>query len=56
MWDAGDLIGYLLGWDPEQRLRFANAAAGLYVSKEEAQPPELREIIDFISKHKDFYH
>ena len=56
VWDAGDLIGHLLKWDIMDRLRFANAAAGLYVSGQSAEPPSLDQILDFISKHRDYYH
>jgi ribokinase len=55
VWDAADIIGHLLCWKSEERLRFANAAAGLYVSKEDAEPPELNDIINFIEKNDQFY-
>jgi ribokinase len=56
VWDAGDIVGYLLGWKVEWRLRFANAAAGLYVSNEDAEPPTLEDVLRFISTHEEFYH
>jgi ribokinase len=55
VWDAGDLIGYLLNWESETRLRFANAAAGLYVSGENAEPPDLGEVLGFMERHDEFY-
>ncbi|MHB1909551.1 MAG: carbohydrate kinase family protein [Nitrososphaerales archaeon] len=55
VWDAGDLIGHLVKWDVMDRLRFANAAAGLYVSRDSAEPPSLGQILDFISTHRDHY-
>ena len=55
VWDSADVIGHLLDWSPEQRLNFANAAAGLYVSRESAEPPSLDEVLDFIDTHDSIY-
>jgi ribokinase len=55
VWDAADLVGRLLGWEPRLRLAFANASAGLYVSREDGEPPNSDEVLDFMTKHKDFY-
>ncbi len=48
VWDAADLIGYRTGLDDEERLALANAAAGLYVSREEAIPPTGPEVVEFL--------
>jgi len=50
VWDAAEIIGYLANWPPEVRLHFANAAAGLYVSRETVEPPSMPEIIQFVRK------
>ncbi|MDA4131354.1 MAG: carbohydrate kinase family protein, partial [Thaumarchaeota archaeon] len=48
VWDAADLLGYLTGLEPEERLFLANGAAGLYVSRESGMPPISSEIQDFL--------
>lgn len=48
VWDAADIIGYRSGLDAEDRLTLANAAGGLFISREDAMPPENSELIDFI--------
>lgn len=48
VWDAGDILGHVLGWDAQSRLRFANAAAGVYVSRENAEPPSTEEVLRFV--------
>jgi ribokinase len=45
VWDAGDIIGYLLGFKPEDRLRFANSCAHLYLTSKNARLPTLREAV-----------
>jgi len=49
VWDAGDIIGHLLGFKAEDRLRFANACAHLYLTNENARLPTLREVAHFAS-------
>ncbi len=49
VWDAADLIGYKAGLEDEERLALANGAAGLYVSKEDAVPPNSSDLLDFLS-------
>jgi ribokinase len=56
VWDSADIIGYLLNWDPDVRLRFANAAAGLYVSGENAEPPTADQVLGFLADSKEFYY
>ncbi|MFI5421434.1 MAG: carbohydrate kinase family protein, partial [Nitrososphaerales archaeon] len=48
VWDAADLLGFLTGLAPQERLFLANAAAGLYVSRESAIPPSSEEILSFV--------
>jgi ribokinase len=43
VWDAGDIIGYLLHLKAADRLRFANACAYLHLTNENAYLPNLRE-------------
>ena len=52
VWDAGDIIGHVLHFTVDDRLRFANACAYLYVSSEKARTPNLREVTGFLSKHR----
>jgi len=47
VWDAGDIIGHLLGFKAEDRLRFANACAHLYLTNKNAKLPTLREVAQF---------
>jgi hypothetical protein len=50
VWDAGDIIGHLLRFNVDDRLRFANASAYLYLSSGRFRPPNLREIMRFLAK------
>ncbi|MGH2637745.1 MAG: PfkB family carbohydrate kinase, partial [Rhabdochlamydiaceae bacterium] len=52
VWEAADLMGYLTGLDTEDRLRFANAAAALYVSRESAATPTAQEILEFMEEEQ----
>lgn len=52
VWAAADIIGYLSNLDPSSRLAFANATAGLYVSRESAIPPTADEVLEFMSTYK----
>jgi ribokinase len=47
VWDAGDIIGHLLAFKAEDRLRFANACAHLYLTGKNARLPTLREVTHF---------
>ena len=49
-WDSADILGYLARLEPEDRLYLANAAAGLYVSRESAAPPTFQEVLNFIER------
>lgn len=49
VWDAGDLVGYLLDLSPKGRLIFANACARLYLASRKAVAPTLPEVRSFLS-------
>jgi ribokinase len=55
VWDSGIITGLLLGWEIGERLRFANAAAGLYVSRDDASTPNIREIVSFLGAQKSVH-
>ncbi len=48
VWDAGDIIGHLLNFEDQQRLRFANACAHLYLRNKKARYPTLQEVIKLL--------
>jgi len=48
VWDAGDVIGHLLHFNVDNRLRFANACAYLYVLSGRARTPRLDEVVAFL--------
>lgn len=48
VWGAANIACYLAGLEPEDRLYFANSAAGMYVSRESVATPSLREVFDFM--------
>ena len=48
VWDAADIAAYLTGIDSNQRLFFANACAGYYISNLQPEPPTLNEIMNFL--------
>lgn len=45
IWDAADIVGYLCGIEPNERLLFANVCAGFYISKVET--PTIEEAARF---------
>ena len=47
-WNAGDILGTLLGLDPKERLLLANSAAALYVSSSSASHPSRSDVIEFL--------
>ncbi len=49
-WDAADMVGYLAGLEPKERLLFSNACASLYVRNPDGEPPSLEEIIDLLDR------
>lgn len=50
VWDAADILGYLCKLEASDRLLFANACAGLYISSKDAKTPSLAEVGKLISK------
>ncbi|HXY86841.1 MAG TPA: carbohydrate kinase family protein [Candidatus Acidoferrales bacterium] len=51
-WNAGNILGELLGLSPTLRLCFANAVAGYYVSNERGLRPTLDDVLLFIKNEK----
>ena len=45
VWDAANILGYLGGLEPKERLLFANAASSLYVGNSECIPPTIQEVL-----------
>ncbi|MHB2035293.1 MAG: carbohydrate kinase family protein [Nitrososphaerales archaeon] len=53
VWAAADIVGYLTAMSIEDRLSFANSAAGLYVSRESAATPSLSELLGFMEANRN---
>lgn len=49
-WNAADLFAELFGFEDDQRLLFANIAAGCYISAHEPLHPTIDTILNFIKK------
>ncbi len=52
VWDAGDIIGHLVGFQAQDRLLFANACAYLYLRSSTRRMPTLRQTTDFLVRLK----
>lgn len=52
IWDAGDIVGYLLHLELYERLRLANACAYLYLSSGGVRLPTLSETERFLPKRR----
>lgn len=52
VWDATNIGGYLLNLKPEIRLNLANAAAAIYISSKNMEPPSIKQIISFLKGNK----
>lgn len=50
VWDAADVLGYIAGLEPKERLMFANAAASLYVREPMGEPPALNKVYELIER------
>ncbi len=50
VWDAADIVGYLAGLDPNERLMFANAAASLFVRDVSGEPPAMNRVFELIER------
>jgi ribokinase len=49
-WDAADMLGYLAGLDPHERLLFANCCASLYIRDENAEPPTMGKAFELVER------
>lgn len=49
VWDAANILGYLSGLEPKERLLFANATASLYVGNANGIPPTMQEAISLVT-------
>jgi ribokinase len=47
-WDAADIIGYLSGLDPKERLAFSNAYVSLYISNPNSEPATMNQVIELL--------
>lgn len=50
VWDAADIVGYLAGLDPKERLLFANSAASLFVRESSGEPPAMTKVFELIER------
>lgn len=50
VWDAADMIGYLAGLEPKERLMFSNAAASLFVRESSGEPPVMNKVFELIER------
>lgn len=50
VWDAADVVGYLAGLEPKERLLFANAAASLYVRDAAGEPPVMNKVFELLER------
>jgi len=49
-WDAADIVGYLAGLDPRERLLFANCCASLYVRDPQGEPPAMSKAFELVER------
>jgi ribokinase len=49
-WDAADIIGYLAGLHPQERLLFANCCASLYIRDPSGEPPTMNKAFEIIER------
>ena len=47
-WDAADILGYLAGLDPMERLIFSNLYCSLYISNLESEPATMADVIQLL--------
>jgi len=45
-WNGGNILGYLMGFEDEERLKLANAVAGFYISR--GRHGKLYEVLEFM--------
>ncbi|MEM0492921.1 MAG: carbohydrate kinase family protein [Candidatus Thermoplasmatota archaeon] len=49
-WNAGDILGELIGLETEERLLCANTVAACYITSRDPLPPTLEEVIGYLKK------
>lgn len=49
--NAGNLLGYLLELDADERLALAHAVAGCHVSRDQRRPPGPADVLAFLDRH-----
>jgi len=49
-WDAADIVGYLAGLAPQERLLFANCCASLYVRDPQGEPPTMNKVFELVER------
>lgn len=49
-WDAADIVGYLAGLEPRERLLFANCCASLYVRDPGGDPPIMSKAFELVER------
>jgi ribokinase len=49
-WDAADIIGYLAGLHPQERLLFANCCASLHVRDSNGEPPSMNKAFELVER------
>lgn len=52
VWDAADILGYIAGLEPRERLLFANAAASLFIREPSGEPPAMNKVFELIDRIK----
>ena len=50
VWDAADIVGYIAGLDPKERLLFANAASSLFIRETSGEPPVMNKVFELIER------
>ena len=50
VWDAADMLGYLTGLEPMERLLFANCCASLFVRDQDGEPPEINRVFELVER------
>jgi ribokinase len=49
-WDAADIVGYLAGLDPQERLLFANCCSSLYVRDPNGEAPTMNKVLEMVER------
>ena len=49
-WDAADIVGYLAGLHPQERLLFANCCASLHVRDPNGEPPSMNKVFELVER------